>query len=487
MNVAVRLEGLADPGGILISEDAYRQIHGKLEIELRDRGPQHLKNIDEPVRAYAIRIESADTIPSDAPETKSPPSWRVGVAALVIAGLVGALAWQATRPPAVEAARVENMAFELPDRPSIAVLPFANLSGDPSQDFLSDGISEDILTSLSKLAELFVISRTTTAAYKGKDVTIKQVAEDLGVQFVLEGSVQRDGDSMRVTAQLIDALSGKHVWADSYDREVTDLFAVKDEITLNIVSKIGAEVGRGETELQYRNATESLHAWNLFQEGQDRFLIGSREDNLAARRLFEEAVSIDPTYTSALAQLANTYRVAAQFGWAQERNAAFEKSREIFDEAIQLDPSNAFTFSALTMLNLGTGQSDLAVQSASGAVSLDANDHVGHGVLAWSLNYAGNPSEAIKSMQLAMRLSPVWTTWMPMVLGDSQLLTGDFEASLATYRAALEGGNVGPIFQAWAHANMALALDGLGREEEARTEAIAAAHARSPGSPWRAV
>ena len=183
----------------------------------------------------------------------------------------------------------------------------------------------------------------------------------------------------------------------------------------------------------------------------------------------------------------NTYRVAAQFGWAQERNAAFEKSREIFDEAIQLDPSNAFTFSALTMLNLGTGQSDLAVQSASGTVSLDANDHVGHGVLAWSLNYAGNPSEAIKSMQLAMRLSPVWTTWMPMVLGDSQLLTGDFEASLATYRAALEGGNVGPIFQAWAHANMALALDGLGREEEARTEAIAAAHARSPGSPWRAV
>ena len=487
MNVAVRLEGLADPGGILISEDAYRQIHDKLEIDLRDRGLQHLKNIDEPVRAYAIRIESGDTIPSDAPANKSPPSWRVGVAAVVIAGLVGALTWQATRPPAVEAARVENMAFELPDRPSIAVLPFANLSGDPSQDFLSDGISEDILTSLSKLAELFVISRTTTAAYKGKDVTIKQVAEDLGVQFVLEGSVQRDGDSMRVTAQLIDALSGKHVWADSYDREVTDLFAVKDEITLNIVSKIGAEVGRDETELQYRNATESLHAWNLFQEGQGRFLIGSREDNLAARRLFEEAVSIDPTYTSALAQLANTYRVAAQFGWAQERNAAFEKSRENFDEAIQLDPSNAFTFSALTMLNLGTGQSDLAVQSASGAVSLDANDHVGHGVLAWSLNYAGNPSEAIKSMQLAMRLSPVWTTWMPMVLGDSQLLTGDFEASLATYRAALEGGNVGPIFQAWAHANMALALDGLGREEEARTEAIAAAHARSPGSPWRAV
>ena len=152
MNVAVRLEGLADPGGILISEDAYRQIHDKLEIDLRDRGPQHLKNIDEPVRAYAIRIESADTIPSDAPETKSPPSWRVGVAALVIAGLVGALAWQSIRGPRVEAAQVENMAFPLPEKPSIVVLPFVDLSIEGNGEALAEGISEDILTALSKFS-----------------------------------------------------------------------------------------------------------------------------------------------------------------------------------------------------------------------------------------------------------------------------------------------------------------------------------------------
>ena len=194
----------------------------------------------------------------------------------MIAGVVGALGWQATRPPAVEAALVENMAFPLPDRPSIAVLPFVNLSGDTAQEFLADGISEDILTALSKLSEFFVISRTTTATYKGKDVTVKEVAEDLGVRYVLEGSVQRDGGTMRVTAQLIDALSGQHIWADRYDRDVADLFAVKDEITLNIVSSIGTEIGLGEYDRLAFGDTRNLQAWTLNREGTGRIIDSPR-------------------------------------------------------------------------------------------------------------------------------------------------------------------------------------------------------------------
>ena len=257
VNVAVRLEGMCDPGGILVSEDAYRQVHDKLEIEFQDRGPQNLKNIDTPVRAYAVEMGS---VAGTAPVTSGaqhPQRMGLAIAAVVIAAVIGAIAWQATQPPTVEAAMVENMAFPLPDKPSIAVLPFVDLSVDRNSETLAEGMSEDILTALSKLDELFVISRTTSSTYKGKDVTVKQVAEDLGVRYVLEGSVQRSGDTMRVTAQLIDALSGQHIWADRYDRDVTALFAVKDEITLNIVSNISAETGFGAMDLVSRRDTNA--------------------------------------------------------------------------------------------------------------------------------------------------------------------------------------------------------------------------------------
>ena len=330
VNVAVRLEGLADPGGILISEHTYQQVHDKLEIDLRDRGPQTLKNIDEPVRAYAIYIDTAQSAPSDAPKPKSPPRWRAVAAALVVAAVIGGLAWQASRPPSVEAAVVENMAFPLPDKPSIAVLPFVNLSGDPNQEFLADGISEDILTALSKFSQLFVISRTTTASYKGKAVTVKQVAEDLGVRYVLEGSVQRDGDNMRVTAQLIDALSGQHIWADCYDRATTELFNVKDEITLNIVSNIGAEIVLGTTEVVSRRETDSLEAWLQLRQGLENVIKFTREANVVAREHLEKAIVIDPEFAAAHAWLGTAHRDLAMFGWSDEFDTELEQAFKFY-------------------------------------------------------------------------------------------------------------------------------------------------------------
>ena len=225
VNVAVRLEGMCDPGGILVSENAYQQVHDKLEIEFQDRGPQNLKNIA--VRAYAVEMGSGATAAPVTSGGRHPQRTGLAIAAVVIAAVIGAIAWQATQPPTVEAAVVADMAFPLPDKPSIAVLAFENLS-TADDELLADSFSEDILASLSKLSGLFVISRTTSFTYKGTNASAKQIAEDLGIRYVLEGSIQRDGDSIRVTAQLIDAIGGQHVWADRYDRDLDDLFAVKD-------------------------------------------------------------------------------------------------------------------------------------------------------------------------------------------------------------------------------------------------------------------
>ena len=254
VNVAARPETMAEPGGICISRAVRDQIRDKLLYELEDLGEQELKNIARPVRVFRVSIEeTGDAVgakasapvrssPTAAPVQPAAPSnglWQ-GIAGasvvIAIAAIYVVTVWQpwVTR---VEAANVANMVFPLPDKPSLVVLPFDNLSGDPDQDFLGDGLSEDITTALSRTIRLFVISRATAFTYKGRSATAKQVAEDLGVQYVIEGSVQRDGDQIRVNAQLIDALSGRHIWANTYDRDVNDLFAVKDEITLNIVSK----------------------------------------------------------------------------------------------------------------------------------------------------------------------------------------------------------------------------------------------------------
>ena len=233
VNIAARLESVCKPGGVLVSGKVYDEVHDQLDMAFDDRGPQTVKNIANPVQAYAVNLGEAAVAGAAAHRRAAQPKrMRAGlaIAGAVIVALVGAIAWQATRSPIVESALAENMAFPLPDKPSIAVLAFANLGTNADDGILADSFSEDILTSLSKLSGLFVISRTTSFNYKGKDASVKQIAEDLGIRYVLEGSVQRDGDRIRVTAQLIDAIGGQHVWADRYDRDLDDLFAVKDEI-----------------------------------------------------------------------------------------------------------------------------------------------------------------------------------------------------------------------------------------------------------------
>ncbi len=368
VNVAARLEEIAEPGGICISRKVRDEIRDKLLYGLEDLGEQELKNIARPVRVFRVSTEEAGdavgaqtTAPAARPRAASPaalpaaapaaPSaksnrlWQ-GVAAATVVIAIAAIyvvgIWQpwVTR---VEAANIANMAFALPDKPSIAVLPFVNLSGDPEQEFLADGISEDILTALSKLPSLFVISRTTTSTYKGRDVTVKQVAEELGIRYVLEGSVQRDGDNLRVTAQLIDAVGGEHIWADRYDRDLSDLFAVKDEITLNIVSNIGAELDEGEADRVSRRETGSLEAWLLYRRARDELYKLTPESNALAKDLAERAVILDPRFASAKALLGGIYGWEAQARYTDTPAKSLERAQAFFDEALEIDPQHAYT------------------------------------------------------------------------------------------------------------------------------------------------
>ena len=474
--VASRIEGLAEPGGIYITQSVFNRVRNLVKAGFEGIGEQGLKNIAEPITVYRVLTDPADASVVRHAARNKRPRWvpiaeAAGFLAVVLA--LGITYWMwatAPAPPAIEVASIERMAFPLPDKPSIAVLSFVNLSGDPADEYLPDGISEDITTSLSKLPALFVISRTTTATYKDRDVTVKQVAEELGVRYVLEGSVQRQGARMRVTAQLIDALSGGHVWADRYDRDMTDLFAVKDEITLNVVSNVGAELEIGELDRQLRSETDSLEAWLLFREGREMFLQLMREGNVLARDRFESAIAIDPGFLSAYAMVANTYRMDARRGWTDAREAASDKALGILSQVLEKDPTHAFTYSILAWLHKDRRQYDLALEASAKAVELDPNDFVSHGALGVALLLDGRPLEAIPEWEAAMRLSPVHPDYVAFYLGESYLLAGDLEQARKSILDHLDRPPTSPVNEAHARRNLAVVYDALGREQEAREQ-----------------
>ena len=481
VNVAARLEALAEPGDICISRTARDQVRDKLEVSFEDLGEIEVKNIARPIRTFRLGfseyVAEAYTAPAAAatppPVQPAAPSNRLwqGIAGaavgIAIAAIYVVTVWQpwVTR---VEAANVANMAFPLPDKPSIAVLPFVNLGADPGDELLADGFSADILASLSKFSELFVISSTTTFTYKGKDVTVREIAEDLGVRYVLEGSVQRANDRVRISTQLIDALSGRQIWSGRYERVLSDLFAVKDEVTLNIVTGIGAELAQGERELAIGRDTNSLEAWLLYREGMGLIIRFTPEDNVRARELFGKAVAVDPDFASAHAGMGVADRLDGHVGWVASSDAAFNQALKHFEKALQIDPSNALALGDLAVLHQARGEIDLAVKTAAEAVALNPNDFLAHAILGWNLNAAGRPDEALLEHKAAMRLSPSYPDWILISLGDSHLLSGNLDQAMVAYRAELDRPPNSPFNEAWAHANLALALDASGNEDAAR-------------------
>jgi adenylate cyclase len=322
VNIAARLEGLAEVGGICISGTVYDQVKTKLDLGYEDLGAQAVKNIAEPVRVYRVRMEPWGAVHAvRPPQQLAARLWRRGTLAVV--GLLlllggGATVWHlAFRPPSPAGVipSETTAALPLPDKPSIAVLPFDNMSGDLEQGYVSDGMTEDLITDLSKLSGLFVIARNSVFTYKGKAVKPEQVSRELGVRYVLEGGVRKAANRVRITAQLVDATTGYHRWAERYDRELQDIFAVQEEISRKIVAALAVQLTEGEQARLGRKYTENLEAYDDSLRGHDYLWRSTEQANARARQMFERAISLDPTFTAAYAALGWTYWLDWVFRW----------------------------------------------------------------------------------------------------------------------------------------------------------------------------
>src|SRR5210317_1793212 len=301
VNIAARLEGLAEPGGICISKTAFDHIESKLPYGYEFLGDQSVKNIAKPVQAYRVLLEpeAAGKVIGEKRflgRFSRKTAMAVIIVLLIVAG--GLIGWNIylQQSKKVKPASMDKMAYPLPDKPSIAVLPFENFSGDPKQEYFSDGFTEHIITSLSKVPYIFVIARNSTFAYKGKAVKINQIAEELGVRYVLEGSIQRSNDSLRITVQLIDAISGYHLWAENYDRKLKDIFALQDEIAMKIMTELQVTLSGQDWARLSPIKTNNLNAYETFLKGVSHFNRRTEADSLKARKLAKEAIALDPEY-----------------------------------------------------------------------------------------------------------------------------------------------------------------------------------------------
>jgi adenylate cyclase len=413
INIAARLESLAEGGGICIAGSVYEQIKTKLALGYDDMGAQAVKNIAEPVRVYRVRTEPGV---ADPPASQGKPSVAisrrrgalVAVALLALLG-GGVIVWQLVSDP-LSPSRVipalQAPALSLPDKPSIAVLPFVNISGDPEQEHFSDGMTEDLITDLSRLGGLFVIARNSVYTYKGKAVKPDQVSQELRVRYVLEGSVRKANDRVRITAQLIDAMTGYHMWAQRYDRDLKDIFAVQEEIARRITKELALRLTQEEREHMGLKYTNSVEAWEYFMRGAELYRQYTKESNAQARELFEKAISLDPQFARAYANLAATHRQDWNGRWSQDPQASERQAFDLAQRSVALDPSLPYGHHQLAYLYLYREDHDQAIAEAEQAVKLDPNDADSYAALAVILAYAGRPQEAIPLMEKAKSLNP---------------------------------------------------------------------------------
>jgi adenylate cyclase len=471
VNIAARVEGLAEAGGICISGSAYEQIENKLALGYEYIGEHSVKNIVKPIRVYRVPV-GPETLQKVAEERRPAPSWQrpafaVAIALLLVAG--GVAIWKSYRPSTapMEVASVEKMALPLPDNPSIAVLPFDNLSGDPEQEFFSDGITEQIITALSKVSSLFVIARNSTFTYKGKPVKVQQVSEELGVRYVLEGSVQKSGDRVRITAQLIDAIEGNHLWSETYDRNLKDIFAVQDDIAQKILTALQVELTHGEQARVWSRGTNNLKAYLKHLQSREKWLQMNKESNALAKKLAEETIALDPDYAVAYVNLAATHILDVMLGSSKSPKDSMKQAIALNKKALALDDSFSQAHSQLGILYTMTRQHDKGVAEAERGVELDPNSAVAHDLLGMTLMYAGRPEEAVPVYKKAIRLEPLAPGKYYYHLGQAYLFTGQCEEAISACEEAVRRASN----NLFVRTNVTAAYSICGREEEARRAA----------------
>ena len=445
VNIAARLESIADPEGICISKTTFDQIETKLPFGYDYLGEQTVKNITKPVGAYKVLMEPRVVVGEVKDKKPSVPMWgRRGIlagAALILIIIIGAAIWNFYwREPKSEPTSAEKMAFPLPDKPSIAVLPFVNMSADPEQAYFADGITEDLITDLSKVAGLFVIARNSTFVYKGKANDIREVARTLGVRYVLEGSVRRSGDEVRVNAQLIDARTGGHMWADRYDGDLKNIFALQDKVTRNVVTALAVELTKDDRERVARRGTGNAQAYDVFLKGWQLYLRQTPEDFRAAIVQFKKAAELDPEYGRAYAALAATYWEASTRYWSValglSRQHEDRFQAEKFLAKAMSDPTPLAHQVASAML-LHAQQHDEAIAEAKRAIASDPNDADGYVALAGVFSFTGKAREALELLDRAMRLNPHYPQRYLYQLGLAQFGMKRLEDAAVSLQRAL--------------------------------------------------
>ncbi len=426
VNVAARMEGLADPGGICISGNVYEHVSASLEMNFEDLGDQSVKNIERPVRCYRVLLESSDALQIDAP--------------------------------------IAGSALRSPDKPSIAVLPFDNMSGDPEQEFFSDGLAEDIITALSKIERMRVIARHSTFEYKGQALDLRRIAEELGVRYVLEGSVRRGGDRLRITAQLSDAGGGSHLWAERYDRSVDDLFDIQDEITKEIVTSLRVKLTDGEQARVWARGTNNIEAWQYAVRAHELFRDFTPSGYLEARVLAEKATKLDPDYALAWAILGFTYWFDARLGYTGDSDAKLARAAELAERAMALDDSLSWSIGLSAVVAAPLGRYAEGVTIARRGIELYPSNADVRAFLAFALLFAGNYREAKEQFRTAMSLNPFYPVWYRNGLVRTLTFLDKFDEALTLGDEVLE---MAPAhLQAWLH--RAYIYGEIGREEDAR-------------------
>jgi adenylate cyclase len=525
VNIAARLESLSEAGGICISGKAYDEVKNKLPLGYKYLGEQVVKNIAEPVRVYRVLMEP-EAVGKVIGEKKSKPKQRqrtaIGLLATVIVLIVAIVIWKLyipstpqpevtpkekivvsqpektptvvppsaevvakeklvppspekvskpTVPPApkVEVASKEKMALPLPDKPSIAVLPFTNMSSEKESEYFSDGLAEGIINGLSKIEHIFVIARNSTFTYKGKAVKVKQVAEEMGVRYVIEGSVQQERNRVRITVQLIDAMTGRHLFSDRYDRDLKDILKLQDEITLKVLIAVQVKLTVGESARLSEKGTKNLDAYlKVLQAFEYKGGTFNKEGVERAIQLFEEAIALDPEYVGAYSGLCIAHFDLVFIGASKSPRESLQRAVELGKKAIALDDSNSSAHASLAFPYIFLREFDKAISEAEKAISLCPNSAVAYFALGSALFVAGRPQEAVPMLQKSLRLSPI-----PIHSGVLYTLAGAY-SNLGQYEEAITANK--KVLQIYgpdhllAHVGLAIAYALMDREKEARAE-----------------
>jgi TolB-like protein/class 3 adenylate cyclase len=476
VNIAARLEGICEPGGICLSEDAFRQVKGRLDLSVTDLGPTELKNIAEPIRVYSLKVGvAAQAKPATSAQPKKHWAFAplvAGVAALLL--LSGGAWWlvSANRPAAISTQVPAAAASKAPTTAeakhlSIVVLPFANLSNDPTQDYFADGVTESLTTDLSRLRGSFVIARNTAFTFKGRNVDAREIGKELGVRYVLEGSVQRDAGRMRVNVQLIDAETGNHVWADRFDKPAADLFEMQDEIVARLANQLGAELIAAEA----RRAQQAPNpdSMDLYFQGLASLNRGINPANMAqARGSFERALALDPNNLDALLGIGRVnYSVAAAF-LSDDRAALLQSAEAAMAKVLSLRPNEALAHEIMGGVLRETNRADQGIAESERALALDPNLAAAHGELGLAKIITGHPEETEAHENEALRLSPhdsfAWL-WLHFK-GAAKVTLGANDEAVALFRRSIENNRTNPL----THFFLAAALANLGKLEEAQSE-----------------